>query len=99
MGRPLRKGSKKNRFNDELYNKKNYVEAFKIGKEILAEEPDNVKVVIDMGANGYLVGPLNNPQLTADAVDFARKGIQMLEAGKTVEIGRHFRIKESPRRT
>src|SRR5688572_4069248 len=79
------KGSKKNKFNDELYNKKNYVEAFKLGKEILVEEPDNVKVVIDMGANGYLVGPLNNPQLTADAIDFARKGIQMLESGKTVE--------------
>jgi hypothetical protein len=79
------KGSKKNRFNDELYNKKNYVGAFNLGKEILADEPDNVKVVIDMGANGYLVGPLNNAQLTADAIEYAKKGIQLLEAGKTVE--------------
>ena len=79
------KGSKKNKFNDELYNKKNYVEAFKVGKEILAEEPDNVKVVVDMGANGYLVGPLNNPQLTAEAVEHARMALQLLESGKTVE--------------
>ena len=79
------KGSRKNRFNDEMYNKKNYVEAFKLGKEILQDEPDNAKVVIDMGANGYLVGPLNNPQLTAEAIEYAKKGIQMLEAGKKVE--------------
>ena len=79
------KGSKKNKFIDELYVKKNYVEAFKLGKEILAEEPDNVKVVVDMGANGYLVGPLNNPTLTAEAIEYARKGLQLLGSGKTVE--------------
>lgn len=79
------KGSRKNRFADELYNKKNYPAAFKLGKEILVDEPDNVKVVIDMGANGYLVGPLNDAQLTADAIEYARKGLQMLESGKTVD--------------
>jgi hypothetical protein len=79
------KGARKNRFNDEMYNKKNYVEAFKVGKAILADEPENAKVVIDMGANGYLVGPLNNAQLTADAIEYARRGLQMLESGKTVE--------------
>jgi hypothetical protein len=79
------KGDRKNRFTDELYNKKNYKEAFKIGKEILVDEPDNTKVVIDMGANGYLVAPLNDAQLTADAVEFAKKGLQLLEGGKTVE--------------
>jgi hypothetical protein len=79
------KGDRKNRFTDELYNKKNYKEAFKIGKEILVDEPDNTKVVIDMGANGYLVAPLNDAGLTADAIEFAKKGLQLLEAGKTVE--------------
>src|SRR5688572_2204101 len=56
------KGDRKNRFTDELYNKRNYVEAFKVGGEILKDEPDNTKVMVDLGANGYLVGPLNNPQ-------------------------------------
>lgn len=79
------KGAKKNQFNDELYNKKNYPEAFKLGKEILAEQPDNVKIMIDLGANGYLVGPLKNPQLITEAVDYARKALQMLESGKSVE--------------
>lgn len=78
-------GSKKNRFTDELYNKKNYPEAFKLGREILTAEPENVKVLVDLGANGYLVGPLNNPQLTAESVEYAKKALQLLEAGKTVE--------------
>lgn len=78
------KGSRKNRFNDLLYNQKKYEEAFKLGKEILVDEPDNLKVMIDMGANGYLVAPLNNAQLTSDSLDFARKSLQLLESGKTV---------------
>jgi hypothetical protein len=79
------KGSRKNRFNDELYNKKNYVEAFKVGGEILKDEPDNTKVMVDLGANGYLVGPLNNASLTAEAVEYARKALAALESGKTVD--------------
>lgn len=79
------KGDRWNRFIDELYNKKNYPVAFKLGGEILKDEPDNTKVMVHLGANGYLVGPLNNPQLTAEAVDYARKAMQALESGKTVD--------------
>jgi hypothetical protein len=79
------KGDRKNRFIDELYNKKDYVAAFKTGGEILRDEPDNTKVMVDLGANGYLVGPLNNASLTAEAIEYARKAIAALDAGKTVE--------------
>jgi hypothetical protein len=79
------KGSRKNRFIDALYNKKDYVEAFKIGGEILKDEPDNTKVMVDLGSNGYLVGPLNNASLTAEAVEYAKKALAALESGKTVE--------------
>lgn len=79
------KGDRKNRFTDELYNKKNYVEAFKLGGEILKDDAENTKVMVDLGANGYLVGPLNNPQLATEAVDYARKALAALEAGKTID--------------
>jgi hypothetical protein len=79
------KGDRWNRFIDELYNKKNYPNAFKLGGEILKDEPDNTKVMVHLGANGYLVGPLNNPQLTTEAVDYARKAMAALESGKTVD--------------
>ncbi len=79
------KGDRYNKFIDELYNKKNYPAAFKLGGEILKDEPDNTKVVVHLGANGYLVGPLKNPQLTAEAVDYAKKALAALEGGKTVD--------------
>jgi hypothetical protein len=79
------KGTRLNRFNEELYTKKNYPEAFKIGGEILKDEPDNTKIMMHLGANGYLVAPLNNPQLTAEAIDYARKALAALEGGKTVD--------------
>ena len=79
------KGSRKNRFNEELYNKKNYVEAFKLGGEILKDEPESTKVMVDLGANGYLVGPLNNASLTTEAVEYAKRALAALESGKTVD--------------
>jgi hypothetical protein len=72
-------------FTDELYNKKNYQKAYEIGKQILAKEPDNLKVLVDLGANGYVVAPLKNAQLNAESLDHARKALAMIEAGKTVE--------------
>jgi hypothetical protein len=76
-------GSKKIRFIQLLYNDKKYPEAYALGKEILAAEPDNLNVLVHLGANGYLVA--NNPSLTADALDYAKKGLQQLESGKTLE--------------
>ena len=76
-------GSKKIRFIQLLYTEKKYPEAYALGKEILAAEPDNLKIMVDLGANGYLVA--NNPSLTTDALDYARKALQQLESGKTVD--------------
>ena len=68
-----------------LYNDKKYPEAYALGKEILTAQPENLKVMIDLGANGYLVGPLNNPALSAEALEHARKALAALDSGKTVE--------------
>ena len=81
-------GMKKARGNEllvALYNNKNYTEAFKIGREILATEPDNILVLVHLGANGYLVAPLKNEQLVTEAVQYANKALQQLDSGKTLE--------------
>jgi hypothetical protein len=75
----------KNHFRVLLYNEKKYPEAYALGKQILATEPDNLKVMVDLGANGYLVGPLNNAALSAEALEYAKKALQQLESGKTME--------------
>jgi hypothetical protein len=77
--------SKKGRLTDLLYKEMKYPEAYALGKEILAAEPENLRVLVDLGANGYLVAPLKNPSLTAEAVAHARKALQMLEAGQNLD--------------
>lgn len=78
-------GSKRIKYRQYLYNEQKYVEAYALGKEILAAEPENLKVLVDLGASGYLVAPLNNASLSAEAVAHATKALQMIEAGKTID--------------
>ena len=78
-------GMKGVRFRTLLYNDKKYAEASALGKEILATEPDNLKVLVDLGANGYLVAPLNDALLTQQYLDSAKKALQLIESGKTLE--------------
>ncbi len=79
------KGMKKIKFTTLLYTDKKYPEAYALGREILAEEPDNLKILVDLGANGYVVAPMKNAQLNTESLDYARKALQQIESGKTVE--------------
>jgi len=76
-------GMKKIKFIQLLYTDKKYPEAYALGKEILAAEPDNLTVLVHLGSNGYLVA--NNPSLTTDALDYAKRSLQQLDAGKTID--------------
>ena len=78
-------GMKKITFTKVLYADKKYPEAYAMGREILAAEPDNVKVLVDLGAKGYVIAPLANAQLNAEALDYARKALQLIDAGKVPE--------------
>ena len=91
-------GAKKNRANEvlvALYNNKDFAEAFKIGREVLASEPDNITVIVHLGANGYLVAPLKNDQLNTEAVQYANKALQMLDSGKTLETWTPLKNKDA----
>ena len=69
----------------KIYNEKKYEEGYAAGKAILATEPDNLQVLVDLGANAYLLPPLKNPQLTAEGLGYAQKALAMLDSGKTLE--------------
>ena len=77
--------TKKTDYRVKIYNEKKLAEGYAMGKEILATEPDNLQVLVDLGANAYLLPPLKNPSLTAEGLSFAQKALQMLESGKTLE--------------
>lgn len=76
---------KKVKFRDLLYNKMQYVDAYALGKEILAAEPENLQVLVDLGTNAYLLPPLKNPSLTAEGLGYAQRALSALDGGKTLE--------------
>ena len=89
------KEARKGRFQPLLYNDKKYTEALALGKEILAEDPENVRVLIDMGWGSYLGAiALKNEGLNSDAVTYSKKAIQLLEANKVPENWAPFKSKE-----
>jgi len=77
---------KKVNYRVKIYNDpRNYPEGYAMGKEILATEPDNLQVLVDLGANAYLLPPLKNSQLTAEGLGYAQKALQLIDSGKTLD--------------
>jgi len=64
---------------DEAYKNKNYAEQMRLGKAVLATEPDNAAVYIVMGLAG-----LSDPNLLNESAQYARKAIELIQAGKPV---------------
>jgi len=77
--------TKKTDYRVKIYNDKNYVVGYAMGKEILSAEPENLQVLVDLGANAYLLPPVKNPQLTAEGLGYAQKALALIESGKTLE--------------
>ncbi len=77
--------STKETYRIKIYNEKKYEEGYAAGKVILATEPENLQVLVDLGANAYLLPPLKNAQLTAEGLGYAQKALAMLDSGKTLE--------------
>jgi len=62
---------------NEAVQKKNYAEQMRLGKALLATDPDNPAVNIVLGLAGT-----GDPNLLSESVPYAKKAIQMIEAGK-----------------
>ena len=77
-----------------LINEKNFAEAYKVGARILADEPDNLRTQIDLGYAGYLAASSKNETFNADALNYARKAIQAIEAGKVPSEWAPFKGKD-----
>jgi hypothetical protein len=79
------KADRKNQVIDLVYNKKDYPKAFEIGKAVLTDEPDNLKVIIDLAYAGFAAATAKNESFTADAVNYAKRAMQLIESGKAPE--------------
>ncbi|CAN5619444.1 hypothetical protein BH20ACI3_BH20ACI3_23440 [soil metagenome] len=79
------KADRKNQVFDLVYNKKDYAKAFEIGKAVLAEEPENVKVMLDLGYAGFAAALENKNTFVADSIAYSKKAMQLIESGKAPE--------------
>lgn len=64
----------------KVYTDKSYPQAFEIGKQVLAAEPDNIKVLTALGIAGLYTAATGNDQFNTDAMAYAKKAIQLMEA-------------------
>ena len=62
---------------DDAYKNKKYADQIRLGKQIVATDPDNSAIYVVMGLAG-----LGDPALLNESVDYAKKAITMIEAGK-----------------
>jgi hypothetical protein len=86
---------RKARLTQLLYGEKKFAEAFQIGKEILVDDPENLKAMIDLGYTGYLATiTAKNESFNNESLVYARKAIQLIESGKVPENWSAFKTKE-----
>jgi len=84
------KADRSTRFNKALVDKK-YSDAFAIGKQILSDEPENLRVLFDLTNAGYAA---SDASLDADTVTFAKKSVQLVESGKAPDKWAPFDSKD-----
>ena len=69
------KANRKDQVTDLVYNKKDYPKAFEVGKAVLADEPENLKVLIDLAYAGFAAATAKNEAFAADAINYAKKAM------------------------
>ncbi len=78
-----------------IYGEKNYAAGFGMAKQVLADDPEDVKALIALGYGGYLATTnARNETFNADAERYAQKAIQLIESGKAPDMWEPFKNKE-----
>jgi hypothetical protein len=78
-----------------IYGEKNYTAGFGLAKQVLADDPEDVKALIALGYGGYLATTnAKNETFNADSVRYGQKAIQLIESGKTPDAWEPFKSRE-----
>jgi hypothetical protein len=70
---------------DTAYGAKNYTKTFEIGQALLRKQPENFYVLGVMAEAGYESSITGNASLNAETVGYAKRAIQLLNAGKVTK--------------
>jgi hypothetical protein len=87
------KQARRNQFTEQIKGK-NYNDAFTVGKQILAEEPEDLGVLFELTRAGFAAADAKNTANNADTIAFAKKTVQLLQAGRTFEKDKPVANKE-----
>ena len=63
----------------------NHTKSFELGRQVLRDDPENMRVLLNLAYAGLLnatSGANANASLDADAMNYAQKAIQLIQAGK-----------------
>lgn len=74
------------RVSELVYDKKDYAKAFELGKQVLTDEPDNVRVLMDLAYVGYISAGSRVDTFNQESLVYAKKAIQLLQAGTVPDI-------------
>jgi hypothetical protein len=88
------KARRKDQVIDLVYTKSDFPKAFEAGRQVLTDEPENLRTLIALSYAGYSAAVAKNTQFGSEASGYARKAIQLIDAGKTVDNWAPFSGKE-----
>jgi hypothetical protein len=89
------KDERQDKLLQSIYGEKNYTAGYTLAKQVMADDPENLKVLIALGYGGYLATTnARNETFNADSVRYAQKAIQLLEGGKTPDAWEPFKNRE-----
>jgi tetratricopeptide (TPR) repeat protein len=78
-----------------IYGEKNYAAGYGLAKQVLTDDPDDVKALIALGYGGYLATTIaKNETFNADSVRYAQKALQLLDSGKNPDVWEPFKSRE-----
>ena len=75
------RSARKLQFEALLFKEKKYAAAFNVGKQTLADEPDNLRTIINLASAGYLAANAGDAAFNAETLAFARRATTLLEQG------------------
>ena len=79
----------------QLVLDKKYAEAFTVGKQVLADDPDNLSVVMNLGAAGYLASSQSkNESFNSQAEPYAKRALELIKSGKSPDDWKPFKNRE-----
>ncbi|HEX8852966.1 MAG TPA: hypothetical protein VF754_05740 [Pyrinomonadaceae bacterium] len=76
---------------------KRYTEAFNLGRQMLREDPDSLPVLFQLSNAGLAnlsAGSAAVESLNTDAANYARRALQLIESGRTVDAWTPFANRE-----